>query len=141
MTRISFALVGFLALGTACGPAESVEQPDSVGTQRAALTVRTSDVIAQIQQATAQLAAANRQLNELVAGAYSAWPSREEFQRTSSVRGFKNDLVALNAVTLVAGAYLAGSYISPILELEDRQYVAGAYSSKLSDKVQREYAE
>jgi len=133
-------MFGLVALAAACGQPEEIDATGLAAKQQA-LTAGPGDIVRQIQDATAKLQAATRQLNDLVAGAYASWPSRDEFRRSNTIRGYKNDLQALNAVTLVAGAYIAGSYISPILELESREFTAGAYDASLMQKVSREYSE
>jgi hypothetical protein len=131
-------------LAVACGAPQADSGKEAVAQKKAALTVSTADVVLKVRAAAAQIQRATAELNDLVAGAYEVWPSRKEFESRQSFREFKNDLEALNAAALTAGAYAAGAYSSPILEIEDEQFVAGAYvkglaagaySLKVTDKV------
>lgn len=146
--RSAFVTLALAApiLAVACGApqGQESERKEAVSQNKAALTVNTADVVLKVRAAAAQIQRATAELNDLVAGAYTVWPSRKEFESRQSFREFKNDLEALNAAALTAGAYTAGVYSSPILEIEDEQFVAGAYvhglaagayTIKITDKV------
>lgn len=135
MTSRSLAALALsLALAPACGASpDGIGDESAVGAAKQAVTTSsTTDVVTRIQDASRALQQARIALNDLVAGAYSAWPSKAEFQRANTIRGFANDLDALNAAARIAGAYAAGAYVAPSLDFEARNLMAGAYSNNIS---------
>lgn len=137
MTKRKIPLFGVVALGLALlGPAcgtdpgpEGAAGPAAVGTKKQALTTAsTTDIINSIIAASQQLQAAAANLNDVISGAYATWPSKAEFQAAYTIRGYNNDLDALNAVSFVSAAYAQGAYIYPSLDSVERQQLGAAYA-------------
>lgn len=125
--------LGLLALVASCGGAPDLGAAAPVAAQgQAVTTASTTDVVNSIIAAARQLQAATANMNAVLAGAYSVWPSRAEFERAQTVRGYSSDWAALNAVTFVAAAYAQGAYVNPSLNWTERQQLAGAYASSIS---------
>lgn len=126
-SRSSLKLLALIALcAPACGGA--VEETTAASARQALTTASPADVVSRIQAAARQLQAATQNLNDVLAGAYSAWPSKREFAGSYTIRGYRNDLEALNAAVFVAAAYAQGAYVSPALDFQDRMQLGGAYT-------------
>lgn len=125
-----WGLAALALLAPACGA--TADEGAAVGSRgQAVTTASTTEVVLSIQDAARQLQAAMDNLNNVIAGAYSVWPTKAEFQRANTIRGYRNDLEALNAAAFVSAAYAAGNYDTPSLNWVERQQLGGAYANQI----------